>query len=187
MLASKLTYELGYSTQVNAYCSWSSKQGFSRHYDTHDVFILQVEGSKQWPVYNETFKYPLSNQKSASLTSPEEESYLSCVLHPGDVLYIPRGHWHYAVTQDEPFIHLTLGIHCKTGVDLLEWLICQFQHREEWRKSLPLRIEQNAWDLSRESLIQDLNQHLKNHNISEEYYNYLEGLGKPVYQYTFPY
>ncbi|NEN92841.1 MAG: cupin, partial [Okeania sp. SIO3H1] len=99
IFASKLSYELGYSTQVNAYCSWSSKQGFSRHYDTHDVFILQVEGSKQWYVYTDTLKYPLPNQKSSSLEPPEEEAYLSCILHPGDVLYIPRGHWHYAVTK----------------------------------------------------------------------------------------
>ncbi|MGB3514686.1 MAG: cupin domain-containing protein [Microcoleaceae cyanobacterium] len=189
ILASKLTYELGYTTQVNAYCSWSSKQGFSRHYDTHDVFILQVEGSKEWSIYTDTFKYPLPSQKSNSLTPPEEEAYLSCILYPGDVLYIPRGHWHYAVTKNEPSIHLTLGIHCKTGIDLLEWLISKLEHREEWRNSLPLRIEseQNSINLSIESLIKNLHQYINNHNISEEYNSYLDSLGKPVYKYAFPY
>ncbi|GGA35582.1 cupin domain-containing protein [Okeania sp. KiyG1] len=187
MLASKLSYQLGYPTQVNAYCSWSSKQGFSSHYDTHDVFILQVEGSKQWYVYTDTLKYPLPNQKSSSLEPPEEEAYLSCILHPGDVLYIPRGHWHYAVTKEEPSIHLTLGIHSKTGIDLLEWLICKLQHREEWRESLPLRIDNNSFNLSIETLIQDLEQYINNHNISEEYYSYLDSLGKPIYQYALPY
>ena len=73
IFTSKLSYELGYPTQVNAYCSWSSKKGFSPHYDTHDVFILQVEGNKQWYVYNDTFKYPLPNQKSSSFTPPEKD------------------------------------------------------------------------------------------------------------------
>lgn len=187
ILASKLSYELGYPTQVNTYCSWSSKQGFSPHYDTHDVFILQVEGSKQWYVYTDTLKYPLRNQKSSSLTPPKEEPYLSCILHPGDVLYIPRGHWHYAVTKDEPSIHLTLGIHCKTGIDLLEWLISKLEHREEWRNSLPLRIEENSFNLSIRSLIQDLNQYINNHNIGEEYNSYLDSCVKPVYKYALPY
>ncbi|NES01663.1 MAG: cupin [Okeania sp. SIO2F4] len=187
LFASKLSYELGYPTQVNAYCSWSSKKGFSKHYDTHDVFILQVEGSKQWYVYTDTFKYPLPNQKSSSFVPPEEEAYLSCILHPGDVLYIPRGHWHYAVTKEEPSIHLTLGIHSRTGVDLLEWLIGQLQHKEEWRKSLPLRIDETSFNLDVENLIQDLEGYINNHNISEEYNNYLDGLGKPVEAYSLPY
>lgn len=185
--ASKISYELGYSTQVNAYCSWSNKQGFSRHYDTHDVFILQVEGSKQWYIYTDTLKYPLPTQKSASFIPPEEEAYLSCILQPGDVLYIPRGHWHYAVAKNEPSIHLTLGIHCKTGIDLLEWLISKLKHREEWRNSLPLRIKQNSLDLSIKSLIQDLNQYINDQNISEEYNSYLNSLGKSIDRYAFPY
>ncbi|MGD1805682.1 cupin domain-containing protein [Dapis sp. BLCC M126] len=187
LFASKLNYELGYPTQVNAYCSWSSKKGFSKHYDTHDVFILQVEGSKQWYVYTDTFKYPLPNQKSSSLTPPEEEAYLSCILHPGDVLYIPRGHWHYALTKEEPSIHLTLGVQCRTGVDLLEWLIGQLQYREEWRRSLPLRIDETSFNVGVENLIQDLTEYINNNNISEEYNKYLDGLEKPVEQYNLPY
>ena len=187
IFTSKLSYELGYPTQVNAYCSWSSKKGFSTHYDTHDVFILQVEGNKQWYVYTDTFKYPLPNQKSSSFTPPEEEAYLSCILNPGDVLYIPRGHWHYAVTKEEPSIHLTLGIHSPTGTDLLEWLIHKLQHREEWRVNLPLRVDENSFNISIENLIQDLKEYINNHNISEEYNNYLDGLEKPVEQYNLPY
>lgn len=187
LFASKLSYELGYQTQVNAYCSWSSKKGFSCHYDTHDVFILQVEGSKQWYVYTDTLKYPLPNQKSSSLTPPEEEPYLTCILEPGDILYIPRGHWHYAVTKEEPSIHLTLGIHCKTGIDFLEWLIRELQQKEEWRKSLPLRIDDNFFNQNLDGLIQELNQQINNHNFKEKYHNYLDGLGKPIEEYNFPY
>lgn len=86
--AAELKSEFGYANQVNAYCSWPEKQGFSSHYDTHEVFILQVDGIKQWYVFEDTIKYPLKEQKSSSFPPPETAAYLSCTLHPGDVLYI---------------------------------------------------------------------------------------------------
>ena len=34
--------------QINAYITPPENQGFAAHYDTHDVFVLQVSGSKRW-------------------------------------------------------------------------------------------------------------------------------------------
>jgi ribosomal protein L16 Arg81 hydroxylase len=183
----EVKYDIGYGTQVNAYCSWSGRQGFSSHYDTHEVFILQVDGRKQWYVYEDTIKYPLAEQTSASLPPPEGEPYLSCTLNPGDVLYIPRGHWHYAIALDEPSLHLTLGVHCKTGIDFLEWLVSELRQKEEWRKSLPLRVETASINAHIDTLIQDLNQYLADRNIGEEYNSYLDSLGKPRPRYSLPY
>ena len=185
-LAAEIKYELGYGTQVNAYCSWPGKQGFSSHYDTHEVFILQVEGKKEWKVFPESLKYPLVDQKSASLTPPTTEPYLSCILEAGDVLYIPRGHWHYALALDVPSLHLTLGIHSKTGIDFLEWLVSQLREQEEWRQSLPLRFEKEPVEKHLESLIENLDKYLYHHNIAENYINHLDSLGKPVANYSLP-
>lgn len=183
---SEIKYDLGYGAQINAYCSWPGRQGFSSHYDTHEVFILQIEGRKEWHVFPDTLKYPLPDQKSASLPPPEGEPYLSCTLNPGDVFYIPRGHWHYAIALDEPSLHLTLGVHCKTGIDLLEWLVSQLREKEEWRRSLPLRIDTAAVNDAIETLINDLSQYVTDSNISEEYVNYLDSLGKPRERYSLP-
>ncbi|NJR59262.1 MAG: cupin [Cyanobacteria bacterium CRU_2_1] len=183
-LTSELKYDLGYNTQINAYCSWA-KPGFSCHYDTHDAFILQIEGSKQWFVFADTLKYPLLDQKSSSFTPPETDPYLSCVLHPGDVLYIPRGHWHYAVAIDQPSLHLTLGIHCKTGIDFLEWLVNELRQQEDWRRSLPLRAEAEPVCNHISTLLQTLSQYVVEHNLCEQYTHYLDSLGKP--KYAFPY
>jgi ribosomal protein L16 Arg81 hydroxylase len=182
---SELSYDLGYNCQVNTYCSWADRQGFSCHYDTHEVFVLQLEGSKAWTVFLDTLKYPLPEQKWAQQSSPDTEPYLKVVLHPGDVLYIPRGHWHYAIAQEQPSLHLTLGIHCKTGIDVLEWLLGELQQQEEWRQSLPLRIEANSIDHHIHHLLQALNQYLAEHDLGQDYTNYLNRLGKP--QYAFPY
>lgn len=183
---SEVKYELGYGVQVNAYCSWPGKQGFSSHYDTHEVFILQIDGIKKWHVFSDTFKYPLPEQKSASFQPPQGEPYLSCTLSPGDVLYIPRGHWHYAVALDKPSLHLTLGVHCKTGVDFLEWLVSELRQQEEWRKSLPLRLDPAPVDAYINTLTQNLNQYFAEHNISHEYISYLDSLEKPIAGYSLP-
>jgi ribosomal protein L16 Arg81 hydroxylase len=184
--AAELKSDLGYANQVNAYCSWPEKQGFSSHYDTHEVFILQTDGIKQWYVFEDTIKYPLTDQKSSSFPPPETEAYLSCTLHPGDVLYIPRGHWHYAVASEEPSLHLTLGIHCKTGIDLLEWLAGELRQQKEWRKSLPLRTNENSLNASVNSLIAELHRYTNSKNIGDEYNSYLDSLGKPFAKYSLP-
>ncbi|NER28943.1 MAG: cupin, partial [Symploca sp. SIO1C4] len=184
--ATELKYDLGYGIQLNAYCSWPGKQGFSSHYDTHEVFVLQIDGSKKWYVFSDTFKYPLVEQKSKSLQPPEGEPYLSCTLNPGDVLYIPRGHWHYAVAQDQPSMHLTLGVHCQTGIDFLEWLVGELRQRQEWRRSLPLRLEAKPVEVYLDKLVTDLDKYIYSNNLCQEYISYLDSLGKPVERYSLP-
>jgi ribosomal protein L16 Arg81 hydroxylase len=182
-----IKYDLGYGIQVNTYCSWPGKQGFSSHYDTHEAFILQVDGNKKWCVFADTNKYPLPEEKSASLTPPEGEAYLTCIMSPGDVLYIPRGHWHYAVALDQPSLHLTLGVHNKTGIDVLEWLVSELRKKEAWRQNLPLRLESDSINSHIDSLLIDLNHNLESTNIAQEYTNYLDSLGKPRERYSLPF
>ncbi|NVI90305.1 hypothetical protein HUX53_24190, partial [Actinomadura sp. BRA 177] len=40
--------------QVNAYASWTAKEGFGVHWDDHDVIVLQVSGAKRWRIYGPT-------------------------------------------------------------------------------------------------------------------------------------
>jgi ribosomal protein L16 Arg81 hydroxylase len=137
-LAADLRHEIGYETHVNLYCSPAEQQGFDCHYDTHDVFILQIEGEKKWVVYRETVLYPTSELPSAHQPKPEAPPYIDCVLKPGDVLYIPRGHWHYAVAGEQPSLHLTVGIENQSGLNWLGWLGQELHERPEWRQSLPI-------------------------------------------------
>lgn len=181
-----LRSELGYTTQINSYASFPQKQGFSCHYDTHDVFILQIEGCKTWNVFSETFKFPLPDQKSASLSPPEESPYLNCILSPGDVLYIPRGHWHYALAGETPSLHLTLGIHTKTGIDYLEWWLEKLRSEENWRAGLPLPRETTKFQQHLQQLSQNFCQEFARPDRINEYSQYLNSLGKPVTKYSLP-
>src|SRR3954453_15033556 len=47
-LVTQLAAELGHPVQVNAYITPATWQGFSSHYAVHDVFVLQVAGTKRW-------------------------------------------------------------------------------------------------------------------------------------------
>src|SRR4028119_2138758 len=42
----------GAKAQANIYLTPFGSHGFTPHWDTHDVFILQVGGSKEWRLYN---------------------------------------------------------------------------------------------------------------------------------------
>ncbi|MDY6937213.1 MAG: cupin domain-containing protein [Cyanobacteriota bacterium] len=137
-----LQQEIGQNTShLNLYCSWPSHQGFNCHFDTHEVFILQIDGTKEWFVFEDTIKYPLKKDNVPGNKPPETDPYIHQILEPGDLLYIPRGHWHYAIAGDRPSLHLTLGIRCLTGNDLLDWLAVHLQEEEGWRQNLPLALD----------------------------------------------
>ncbi|WP_158998605.1 cupin domain-containing protein [Pigmentibacter ruber] len=149
-LASKIEQEIGHRTQVNMYCSWPNQQGFDSHHDDHEVFILQIEGTKKWYVSKGTYPYPLDKygRHSVDTGEPEGAPYIETVLNRGDILYIPRGHWHHAVACHEPSLHLTVGITCRTGLFWLKWLADELINDPQWRKNLPPVIHGDKKELA---------------------------------------
>jgi ribosomal protein L16 Arg81 hydroxylase len=138
-LAANLSREIGEPIQVNMYFSQPSHQAFTRHYDHHDVIILQISGFKGWKVCEATedTQFPLFVQKHHGLNPPKNPCF-ECTLAPGDVLYIPRGHWHEATAQVEQSMHLTVGIDARTGIDFLSWLVDELRDDVRWREAFPL-------------------------------------------------
>jgi|ERR1044071_2965593 hypothetical protein len=122
--------------QINAYAGWRTSQGFDLHWDDHDVFILQVTGRKHWKVYGMTRAYPLA-QDNEQAQKPAHEPLWEQTLEEGDLLYIPRGWWHVARPLDEPTLHLTVGVHNRTGIDLLRWVGDRMRASEIFRADLP--------------------------------------------------
>jgi len=100
-LISELELELGHPCQANAYLTPPGSQGFAVHADTHDVFVLQTAGTKQWEL---------------RLPDGDEEP----LLEPGHVLYLPTGTPHAARAQDDVSLHITIGINQLTWRGLVE-------------------------------------------------------------------
>lgn len=113
--------EMGARVQVNCYLTPRKAQGFRAHYDTHDVLVAQVQGEKQWKVYGGATVCPLNLMVNGDPRARDTASATpwDVRLKSGDLLYIPRGWIHEALTEDSSSLHLTFGLHPPLAKDLL--------------------------------------------------------------------
>ena len=102
-LVRDLELALGHPCQANAYLTPPGSQGFARHSDTHDVFVFQTYGRKQWEV----------------VEAGEEREI---VLEPGLSMYLPTGTPHSARSQEATSLHVTVGINRITWRDVMRRL-----------------------------------------------------------------
>jgi Cupin superfamily protein len=105
--------------QANAYLTPRRSQGLPVHHDTHDVFVLQISGSKRWLVYEPALELPLKEQRYTAEMGAPGEPVLDIILRPGDTLYLPRGWLHQALTSEDDSLHLTIGVNVVTWLDAL--------------------------------------------------------------------
>lgn len=145
-LTSELAAELGHPIQVNAYITPAQNQGFAPHYDTHDVFVLQIAGRKRWRIHEPVLPSPLPEQpweqvKADVAARAGDEPLIDAELGPGDALYLPRGYLHSAVAQGELSIHLTIGVHPVTRASIVDELLHEARRDAELRTSLPAGVD----------------------------------------------
>ena len=134
---------------ANAYLTPPDSQGFAPHYDDIEAFVLQTEGKKRWRVY-----MPLSEEEVLPRVSSRNfaeneigEPIMDVTLEAGDMLYMPRGYIHQAVTVDgERSLHVTISMYQKhSWADLFEKVIPAALHlaikdHEELRQGLPFDL-----------------------------------------------
>jgi ribosomal protein L16 Arg81 hydroxylase len=96
---------------ANVFLSNRNSQGFSLHYDSHDVFVLQLHGQKIWSLYDNPIELPTKSQSFGTTGVSAGALKNTVTLEPGDILYVPRGYFHEARTTDTVSLHVTLGVH----------------------------------------------------------------------------
>ena len=108
--------ELQFAARVvaNVYCSFKGVQAFQTHYDLHDVFAFQAEGEKTWRVYEARADAPVSTLPPGDeiekwLISTRGPLLFEAHMKPGDILYLPRGQYHDALTGSQASLHVTFG------------------------------------------------------------------------------
>ncbi|GLY24392.1 cupin domain-containing protein [Micromonospora sp. NBRC 101691] len=145
-LARDLGLAVGQPLQVNAYLTPPGNQGFATHYDTHDVFVLQVDGRKRWRIHPPVLPDPLERQPwggradEVSATA-EGAAALDVVLAPGDALYLPRGWLHSAQAQESSSLHLTIGVRALTRYAIVEELLALAAEDPRLRATLPFGVD----------------------------------------------
>ncbi len=145
-LVSALSAELGHPAQANAYITPAQSRGFDAHYDVHDVFVLQLAGTKRWTIHSPVLSSPLRDQpwseRAADVAARAEQApYLETVLHPGDALYLPRGWLHAAEALGDVSAHLTVGVHPVTRWSLVEAVTALAVSDPALRTSLPVGVD----------------------------------------------
>lgn len=96
-------------------------QGFSPHFDTLDVFVMQVAGAKEWSLGDAVIQLPTLRQGALINCRKElQSSYQQITMLPGHILYIPRGVVHWANTSNTPSVHVTADINTATVSDFLK-------------------------------------------------------------------
>ncbi len=116
-----LEEQLGHPCQANAYLTPPGSQGFALHSDTHDVFVFQTFGAKQWEVHDATGAHEV-------------------MMPPGQCMYLPTGTPHMARTQATASLHVTVGINRLVWRDLLRQVVEPVLARDDFGGALPARL-----------------------------------------------
>lgn len=132
---------LNHAARTNIYITAANSQGFPPHYDTHEIFVMQVAGRKRWSVYEPPLALPLVNQPFPSQPFARDyvppEPLLEPELEQGDLLYLPRGYVHAAATSASFSVHITTGVTVYTWVDMAAEAFMSCMETERFRKALP--------------------------------------------------
>jgi hypothetical protein len=108
----------------NLYYSQKDHQAFPVHYDVHDVFAIQVGGTKHWQVFEKGAEHPINHPRftSTRLSNPENlqnSPILDFEFEPGDIVYIPSGYFHHATCRKGRSLHLSFGLVEMIGLDVI--------------------------------------------------------------------
>lgn len=131
LLCRTLASEVGHRFQTNLYLTPPRGRGFTPHWDNHDVFILQVLGSKHWRLERTRRKFPEPSEPMGDEGREIRGEPNSFTLQRGDLVYIPRGWVHAAECGDEPSLHITYGVTGFFFDDLLSVAIKAARRRDE--------------------------------------------------------
>jgi ribosomal protein L16 Arg81 hydroxylase len=125
---------------IQVYLTPDKSQAFGWHYDLEEVFIIQVQGCKEYTIRQNTV-----NPLPVWDTMPEDMAYdretsrirMTCRLEAGDWLYIPSGWWHIARTQAAS-MHLSIGVMPVTRLKLFAFLERYLAQFPSWCQRLAL-------------------------------------------------
>lgn len=131
---------------LNSYWTPADSQGFAPHYDDVDVFLLQMEGEKEWRLYEPLEQVDYLARHSSEDYIPEQfpTPMKTLVLKAGDVLYMPRGMVHQGRTFPHTHsLHITFSANqMNSWADLMRTVAqysieCLASNDVAWRETIP--------------------------------------------------
>lgn len=148
-LAKQICRFTGQQVVSSIYAAFGTRDSFRAHWDTRDVFAIQLIGRKRWTVYEPSLPYPIYTQQSKDYEHAypcPDQPCMDFVLEAGDVFYLPRGWWHNPLPLGEPTFHLSVGTFPPLAHNYLAWAVEQAKSYVELRKPL------SEWDQSQDTI-----------------------------------
>lgn len=135
VLASSLEWNFDCRVFVDLYAnSANAPQGTTPHWDDNDTIALQLWGTKRWLVHGPGRINPLRAERARN--ECPKEVMMDVELQTGDVLYVPKGHWHGVTPTSQESGHLAISLRHATGHDFLQWLVSLAVENEQVRQPL---------------------------------------------------
>jgi len=139
------------------------------HADDRDVLVIQLYGSKQWKVYQRVpipYPYPKEQVGKEGLEVPDEvlkgPVMIERTLHPGDVMYMPRGYVHEAKSvPNDCSVHVTVALatHDWTLLGILSAASQDiWSHNLELRKAVPREFGRSDISAVQQSMQEQIDQ-----------------------------
>lgn len=144
---------LGHPCGTNTFLTPPHSQGFTAHFDRYEAFIIQLEGSKHWKIWDLAEPFPLAGNDTPYHGYLPDPLY-EVDLQPGDFLYLPRGFVHEASTTDQFSLHVSVAIDVFTWLDVVMELA---KALPDLRRALPMQyLMQPRFEKQNNEYIQSL-------------------------------
>ncbi len=89
------------------------------HFDYYDVFLLQVEGEREWRLGQWCDEHSKLQENQPMKLLQDFEQQASYRMQPGDFLYVPAGLAHWGVAQTDRCITCSIGFRAPSKEEVL--------------------------------------------------------------------
>lgn len=190
-IAQMLEREFAARVAANVYCSFKGVQAFQTHFDLHDVFAVQMEGEKTWRVYESRADAPVlplppGEEIEKWLTASRGKLLFEAVMQPGDILYLPRGQYHDALTGAQASLHVSFGVTPATGLALFKLLETAVTAESAFRQYLPDARDQAELRQRLASLAQRVQAVMTSPAFATDVLNHQRSLAAPHADFDLP-
>lgn len=138
-LCRDLEATLHHPVNASMFLTPRNSQGVSAHFDSVEVFVLQIEGSKHWRIYKPSIDLPLKEAyepiPGEQLGEPIQEVHIEA----GDLIYMPRGFIHEAFAADQSSLHITVAVSVFRWADLMRAALARLSASDvRFRQAVPV-------------------------------------------------
>lgn len=95
---------------AKAFLTNAQQKGLKVHFDIADVFVVQLEGTKRWRVWDKLVDLPVISMQKVLEEENLDIPIIDTILEPGDILYIPGGTPHAAECSNDYSLHMSFGL-----------------------------------------------------------------------------